>query len=107
MTDTLWLTESPLEIIEGEVIVYEVEWEDADTVTGTTAKVFYNDDDVTSDVMITGAFAQSGNVSTLKGITALAAHENGSYVVSVQAAVDGNTEKRKLLLDVLDEAAVS
>ena len=43
----------------------------------------------------------SGNVQTLKRITALAGDGGGCYVVEISAAVDNNIEKRKLLIRIV------
>jgi hypothetical protein len=101
----LWLLESPDNIIEGETITYSIEWLGASAVSGTTCKVYFNNADVTSTVMPSGSFSQSGTVSTLKPLAAQTGHGGGIYVVVPQATVDGNTELRKFELRVLSAKA--
>lgn len=98
---TLWLVESPLDMLEGETITYSVLWEGATTVASTSATVYRNGADVTSTVMSAGSHTQSGNVSTLKPLVAQSNHGGSKYIVAVQATVDGNTELRKFEILVI------
>ncbi len=97
----LWLNESPMTMIEGETVTFSVTWLGATDVSSPGATVYKNGADVTSTVMPSGAHSASGNVQALKPMAAGSNDGGNAYVVVVQAAVDGNTERRKLLVKVL------
>ena len=105
-TNYLWLKEDPLEMIEGEVVTFSVTFEGITACSSPTAKVYRNETDVTSTAMATGSHSASGNVVTLKPLTAGTSDGGEIYVVVVQATADGNTEKRKVRVYILkDEVA--
>jgi hypothetical protein len=98
----LKILESPIEMIEGEVITYSIVWEGAASVANPTAAVYRNGEDYTVTAMASGdSHSVSGNVQTLKAITAGAQDGGEEYVVVIQAEVDGNTERRKLVIEIL------
>ncbi len=98
----IWLLESPVQMIEGEVIAYSIDWLGASKVENPTATVYKRDADITSSAMISGdSHLVSNNVVTLKKITAGASDGGSRYVVVVQATVDSKVEKRKLLIQVV------
>jgi hypothetical protein len=102
MTNKVWLLESPVKMIEGEEIAFSVEWSGAAHVDTPASKVFKNGADISGDVMTSGdADTVSGNIQTLKRITALNGDGGSRYVVEVSATVDNNLEKRKLLIQVI------
>ena len=99
----IWLIESPVTMTEGEVIAYSVDWLGASTVSSPSVTVYRNGSDVTSTTMISGdSHVVSGNVLTMKKITAVANHGGSRYVVVIQCTVDSNTEIRKLLIQIVD-----
>ena len=100
-TSDLWLLESPMEIIAGESVTFSVEWLGATTLASPTAYVYFNNTDVTSSIMASGSHSVSGNIQTLKAITARTTEQGGSYVITIECTVDGNTERRKFELRVL------
>ena len=98
------IVESPIDMIEGEIITYTVTWEDAISLSSPTAIVYRRAEDITSTVMASGSHSVSGNVQTLKPITAIAGDGGSIYVVDIQVVVDGlNTEIRKLLINILKD----
>jgi hypothetical protein len=102
MTNKIWLVESPVRMIEGEEITFSVEWSGAANVETPSSKVFKNGVDITGTVMISGdQDTVGGNVQTLRRITAQSGDGGSRYVIEVSADVDNNTEKRKLLIQVV------
>ena len=102
MENEIWLIESPVVMVEGEVIAYSVDWLGASKVESPSVTVYKNGQDVTSSVMVSGdSHTVSGNVLTMKKITAGGSDGGANYVVVVQCGVDNNTEIRKLLVQVV------
>jgi hypothetical protein len=104
MVDTkeIWLIESPVTMVEGEVIAYSVDWLGANKVENPNIKVYKNGSDYTSTCMVSGgSHVISGNVLTMKKISAIANDGGSRYVVVIQCGVDNNTEIRKLLIQIV------
>ena len=100
---SVWLSESPISMIEGETITYNIIYLDATQIGLPSVIVYMDGDDVTSTVMPTGEHSISGNSLTLKPLTACNGDGGNKYVLVIQAVVDGNTERRKLQINVLRE----
>lgn len=104
--EVVWLAESPLAMIEGEQIAFSVEWQGAALVTDPEASVFKNGVDITADSMDAGDdHIINGNVLTLKKMRARTTDGGARYVVVVEANVDGNVERRKLLIHIVRASA--
>jgi hypothetical protein len=89
-------------MIEGEEIAFSVEWIGAVNLTEPTSKVYKNGVDISENTMISGdSDSASGNIQTLKRITARDGDGDSRYVVEIGAKVDNNTEKRKLLIQIV------
>ncbi|MEN8242169.1 MAG: hypothetical protein ABFS17_09635 [Chloroflexota bacterium] len=102
MTKLIWLAESPLTMIEGEEIAFSVEWVGAVNLSDPGTKVYKDGVDVSASVMLSGDSDEvSGNVQTMRRITALPGDGGSRYVVEVGANVDNNLEKRKLLIEIV------
>lgn len=102
----IWLIESPVIMVEGEQIAYSVDWQGAANVTDPQATVFKNGVDITADAMDAGdQHIINGSVLTLKRLRARATDGGARYVVVVEADVDGNRERRKLLIHVVKAGA--
>lgn len=102
----IWLIESPLAMVEGEEIAFSIEWQGATRVADAEAAVFKNGVDITETVMAgAGEHVINGNVLTLKKLTAGANDGGARYVVVAEADVDGNREKRKLLVKIVKLSA--
>ena len=102
MDKEIWLIESPVVMVEGEIISYSVDWLGSSKVENPSVKVYKNGQDVTNSVMVSGdSHTVSGNVLTMKKITAGNNDGGANYVVVVQCGVDNNTEIRKLLVHVV------
>lgn len=102
----LWLIESPVNMVEGEQIAFSVDWQGAASVSDPDVVVFKNGVDITDQVLISSdSHVVSGVVLTLRKITARNTDGGARYVVVIQATVDGNKEKRKLLIRVARAAA--
>lgn len=98
----VWLIESPVTMVEGEVIAYSVDWLGASKVENPSVTVYKNGADVSSSVMVSGdSHLVSGNVLTMKKITAGSNDGGARYVIVIQCDVDNNTEIRKLLVQVV------
>jgi len=103
---TVWLIDSPVSMVAGEQIAYSVDWQGATSVSAPQAVVYRNGADVTSEVMDAGdAHIITGSVLTLKKLRALDADGGARYVVLIGAMVDGNQERRKLLVQVAAPSA--
>jgi hypothetical protein len=101
MSDAIWLIEREQVMLEGEAITFSVTFLGATTVASPTSTVYKNGSDVSGTVQ-SGSDSVSANTVTLKTITAQVDDGGSVYVVVVQATVDGNTEKRKFLIRVVD-----
>ncbi|MCW5874163.1 MAG: hypothetical protein KIS88_05905 [Anaerolineales bacterium] len=103
---TVWLIDSPVSMVAGEQIAYSVDWQGATSVGAPTALVYRNGVDITAQAMDAGdAHIITGSVLTLKKLRALDADGGASYVVMIAAVVDGNQERRKLLVQVVSPSA--
>lgn len=106
MTEVL-LIESPISMIEGETITYSLTWQGASALASPTVTVFKDAEDITTEAMPSGSHSVSGNVQTLKPLVAGSNHGGHIYVVIMQCSVDGNIERRKLIVKIIkDEAEV-
>lgn len=106
MSEQVWVLESPVQMVETEVIAYSIDWLGASSVAVSTVNVYRNGIDVTSSVMISGdSNAVSGNVLTMKKITAVDGHGGSKYVVVAKCTVDNNTEIRKVEIEILTDTA--
>lgn len=104
MSDIL-LVESPISMIEGESITFNITWQGAGSLSSPTAIVYKKGADITSTVMPSGSHSVSGNVQTLKPLTPSTNDGGQKYVIVVQCEVDGNTEKRKLMVNIVKASA--
>ena len=91
-----WAVESPWASVAGETVTFTVTFLGATAATSPVATVYQNKTDVTSTIMPSGSASASGNVVTLKPMTAMTGGKR--YVVSVSATVDGNTRVKKFMV---------
>lgn len=93
----IWVRESPFYMTAGESIVFSYVWEGTGSaVSGSDTKVYLNGVDKSSSYL-SGSSSQSGRTTTCE---TFAPTEEGTYVLVIQATVDGNTEIRKCLIYV-------
>jgi hypothetical protein len=98
---SIWLIESPVVMVEGEQIAYSVDWQGAARVESPQAAVYKNGADITAQTMDAGdEHVITGAVLTLKMLRARSGDGGARYVLVVEAEVDGNLERRKLLIHV-------
>jgi hypothetical protein len=103
-----WIIESPLVMVAGEVIAYSIDWLGANKVISPVVTVYKQNKDITATVLVSGdEHVVSGNVVTLKKITARAGDGGSQYVVSISCDVDRNIEIRKLLIQVVKPGSES
>ncbi|KAA3643437.1 MAG: hypothetical protein DWQ07_23270 [Chloroflexi bacterium] len=105
---SIWVIESPVTMVEGEAVAYSIDWQGASNIDDASVSltVYKNGEDVSSTVVDTeDNFVVNSNVLTLKKITAQSTDGGERYVVVVQADVDGNTERRKLLIRIVKDEA--
>jgi hypothetical protein len=101
-TKEIWLIESPVTMVEGEEIAYSIDWLGANKVESPVVTVYKNGSDYTSTCMVSGdEHLVSGNVLTMKKITAIANDGGSRYVAAIQCTVDNNVEIRKLLIQIV------
>jgi hypothetical protein len=106
--NSIWLIESPVVMVEGEQIAYSVDWQGAANVTNPDAFVFKNGVDITEEAMdAEDAHVVNGNVLTLMKLRARESDGGARYVLVVEADVDGNRERRKLLIHIVRAHAES
>ena len=103
MSNEIFVVESPLTVVAGETLTLSLTWLGATSVSAPGATVYHNGTDETSTIMPSGSHSASGNVQTLKPITAMTGGE--TYVIAASATVDGNTEIRKVLVKAVKAAA--
>lgn len=108
MENNIWLMESPVTMVEGEEIAFSVDWQGATYLNDPEATVYKNAVDITAAAM-GGADAHviNGNVLTMKALTAGETDGGSRYVLLIEAMVDGNLERRKLLVQVVRADAES
>lgn len=103
---SIWLIESPVVMVEGEQVAFSVDWQGAANVTGPGATVYKNGVDITAETMAAGdQHVVNGSVQTLKRLLARETDGGARYVVVVEADVDGNHERRKLLVHIVHRGA--
>ena len=95
--EIVWVRESPLDVVEGEELSYDMTWEIGTTFSDPSAKIYRNNRDVSATMMLSGADAVAGRVQSIKKISNFKA--NNVYIVDIKCTVDGNTEIRKLQLN--------
>ncbi len=104
----VWLIDSPVSMVAGEQIAYSVDWQGATSVSAPQAAVYRNGVEITASAMDAGdAHVITGSVLTLKKLRALDVDGGARYVVLISAQVDGNQERRKLLVQVVSASAES
>ncbi|MDH3943705.1 MAG: hypothetical protein OEV06_06420 [Anaerolineae bacterium] len=101
----IMLIESPVQMMTGETITYSVTWLGASNLSSPNALVYRRGTDISATAMPSGAHAVSGNVQTLKPLTAGSNDGGKKYVVVIECVVDGNTERRKLIVDIVKSQA--
>lgn len=101
--DFVWAIESPTVMQEGEEVTFAGEWLGDNPPTSPSTTVFREGADIT-DSVVSGSDSVSGQIQTLKAITAQDGHAGSKYVVVAQATVAGNTEKRKIEIEIIDPA---
>ena len=106
--NNIWLIESPVVMVEGEQIANSVDWQGAARVESPSTVVFKNDGDITAQTMdASDEHVITGSVLTLKKLSARAGDGGSRYVLLVEAEVDGNVERRKLLIHIVKPGAES
>ena len=106
MADNIYAIESPIKAIAGEQKTYTLEWKGATTIGSPAVTVYKSGEDITSTAA-PGTASVNGNSIELPAIT-FGANDGGSkYVVVVQASVDDNTEKRKIVIEVVKPEVVA
>jgi hypothetical protein len=102
----IWLIESPVSMVAGEQIAYSVDWQGATYVSEPAVQVYKNGADIT-ELALAGddEHVVTGNVLTLKKLHAAESDGGASYVLVISATVDGNRERRKLLVQLAKPAA--
>lgn len=101
MSNDIWVVEREQTMIEGEAIGFSVNFMGATTVSDPGSAVYKNGTDISGTVM-SGSDSVSGSTVLLKTITAQVGDGGETYVVVVSATVDGNTEKRKFIIRIVD-----
>jgi len=98
--ETIWVEEEQADMAEGEKLTFSITFKGAVSVSSPSVVVYKNGLDVTSTVMPSGSNTVSANVVTMKPLIAIAGDGGQIYVVACSAIVDGNTEIRKVQINV-------
>ena len=98
------IIESPIGMIEGEKVTFSITWLGVTTLSSPTAVVYKSGTDISSTAMASGSHSVSGNVQTLKELTAIAGDGGKRYIVIIEAVIDsGNVERRKLIVNIIKD----
>jgi len=81
---TLWAIDPPIQIAAGDTLTVTVTYLGASSVSTPVGTIYQGSKDVSATCMPTGTASASGNVITLKPITAVVG--NKKYVVTVATA---------------------
>ena len=98
--DRLFAIESPTDLVEGVSVTLTCAYWAAPS--SVSAVVYRNRALVTSTVMPAGATSVSGNVATLKPLTALVG--GAKYIIDVTATVNGDTTVKKIEVNCVKAA---
>lgn len=99
-----WVDQSPIQHIAGESYTHSLTFLGATAVSSVTSVAIYRGTtDAVATHMPAGSNSVSGNVATFKPLTALVA--NTVLIVVFTCVVDGNTEIRKLRVEVKQPSA--
>lgn len=104
LRNQVMLSGSPVFMSPTETYTFTVTWPWATSLSSSTAAAFkVNGSDVSSTLMPSGSHTASGNVQTLKPITAVTG--GTTYVVNVTTTIDsGNVETRSFEIIVRKNA---
>jgi len=101
--EDIWLNESPVSVVAGDTRTWTVTWEGAAAVSSPSAVAYQDAAPATSTVFPSGSITASGATVTLKPF--VAPTPGGEvYVVAITATVDGNTQVKKLKINVANPA---
>lgn len=92
---SIWVNESPLTLIAEEDVIFTLQWIGGSSLASPVMKAYADDVDVSATVL-TGTTTVSGDVQTLKKLTAMT--PGVTYVLEIQCDIGSNTEFRKLLV---------
>ncbi len=101
--EDVWLNESPVSVVAGDTRTYTVTFEGATSVSSPSAVAYQDGSLVTSTVFPSGSITASGATVTLKPFVA-PTPGGETYVVDLTATVDGNTQVKKLKINVINPA---
>lgn len=93
----VWLLESPIEMVEGEVAVFRITFPWINTLSSPATTAFIDGESASST--LGGSDSASGNVFTSKTFTP-SVNVRGDYVLNFQYVNGSNTEIKKLLVRV-------
>jgi hypothetical protein len=84
-----WVPESPQSLVEGEEIIFSMVVPGVTTVTNdaTLTMTIHRGNDDKSNTLLSGSMSSSGNIVTLKKLTALVG--KNTYVVAIFGTADG------------------
>ncbi len=101
--EDIMVIESPINMVEGEILTFNMTWIGATSGSSPTATVYRKGTDYSSTAFTSGTHSITGTppVQTLKALTAVAGDGGKKYVVIIKAVIDSNTEIRKLLVRVV------
>jgi len=91
----VWVNESPLTLVAEEDVIFTLQWIGGSSLASPAMLAYADGTDVSSTVL-TGTTTVSGDVQTLKKLTAMT--PGVTYVLEIQCDIGSNTEFRKLLV---------
>ena len=103
MTHQIAAIESPQPMLEGMTLTYSLTWNGASALSSPSAIVYKDGAVYTSTAMPSGSHSVSGNVQVLKPIVATQGDGGKDMVVIILCTVDGNSEARKMIINVIKD----
>lgn len=100
------LRDSPIELIEGAKRTYVLQYPWADTVTSPSVAAYKGTTLYTSTAFPTGAASASGTNVTLPELVVTDGDGGKKYSIVVTATVDGDTDVRKFVVNVITKEKV-
>jgi len=98
---SIMVDQNPIAVIEGTKYNFGHKWKGATEVTDPITYVYQKGEEITDEVFISGdTESVSGITQQIREITFLPDSGGKTYICLIQAKVDGNTERRKLIFDI-------
>lgn len=106
-TNLVYVKESPIGVTAGDVLSYNVQYENAVTIHGGAfMRIWKNHSTDMSSTMLSGVLSAAGNVLTLKTISFANASNNTDYTAVWSVTVNGQVIVRACVFKATAEKAL-